>query len=118
MAENWEHHDHTKPSCQCAMCMDRFHSETRPHWSVGVDWPADRWDPMHTAPSKGPTMINVRGRTADGRVLEPMHYAYGGGEEQPPFRGWFIPMGEHGYQQVSPVEWQPLTVKKETTCTP
>lgn len=109
MAERWEHHDEAHPGCGCSACVDRTHSERQPHWSVGMPWPANRWDPMNSAPSRGSKILDIRGRAADGRVLEPMHYAHGGGEEQPRFRGWFIPCGSR-FQQVEPVEWQPLEV--------
>lgn len=64
---------------------------------------------MSNAPVLG-MILHVRGRDASGRILEPMHYACGGGEEQPPFEGWFVPYkhGE-GFYQVQPVEWQPLS---------
>lgn len=90
------------------------HSKQQPHWSFSIDWPADRWDPMSNAPTMG-EVIMVRGRDAEGRILEPMHYAYGGGEEQPAFIGWFVPMRDprSGFTQVSPVEWQPLVVRQE-----
>lgn len=89
------------------------HSEQHPHWSFAIDWPSDRWDPLSNAPTMG-NVIAVRGRDENGKILEPMHYAYGGGEEQPPFRGWFVPMSDprSGFIQVSPVEWQPLVVRQ------
>lgn len=82
-----------------------------PHWSVGIEWRPGRWDPMSNAPTAGYPILEVRGRTSDGRLLEPMHFAFGGGEEQPAFRGWFVPRGDRnsGFYQVDPVEWQPLT---------
>lgn len=82
----------------------------KPHWSETVEWRPDRWDPMDNAPTEG-QILEVRGRDAAGSVLEPMHYAYGGGDEQPAFRGWFVPFKSgRGFFQVSPVEWQPLRV--------
>lgn len=86
---------------------DKYHYEHAPHWSVGIEWRHGRWDPMNSAPSEGRPILHIRGRDHTGRILEPMHYAYGGGEEQPYFRGWFIPMGE-GFIECQPVEWQPL----------
>lgn len=86
----------------------------RPHWSESVDWPADRWDPLINAPQLGYPIMHVRGRTADGKIVEPMHKANGDGDGlMPPFDGWFVPVrNSRGkllmYQQVSPVEWQPL----------
>jgi hypothetical protein len=90
---------------------DQTHSERHPHWSLAVtDWPADRWDALESAPQRGYPILSVRGRTADGKVIPDMHRAFGGGEEQPPFDGWFAPYPPptSGFHQVSPVEWQPL----------
>ena len=81
-----------------------------PHWSHSVQWSSDRWDPMVSAPHKG-RVTEVKGRTKDGFVIACMHYAHGGGEEQPAFRGWFAPFNPleaRGFYQVFPVEWQPL----------
>lgn len=91
------------------------HSERAPHWSDGIEWRAGRWDPMSNAPSTGSKIMHVRGRSAEGRILEPMHYASGGGEEQPCFDGWFVPYanGTRGFHQVHPVEWQPLRAQPE-----
>lgn len=89
----------------------RYHTAAKPHWSFSVkDWPKDRWDPMSNAPWFGRPIIEVRGRTFDGKILEGMHYACGGGDEQPAFDGWFIRWGGDGFTQVHPVEWQPLEV--------
>lgn len=81
-----------------------------PHWSEAVDWRHDRWDPMVNAPRAGWPILHVRGRTAEGRILEQIHFASDlSGEEQPAFEGWFAPYtGERGFYQVTPVEWQPL----------
>jgi hypothetical protein len=86
-----------------------IHSESHPHWSETIEWRDGRWDAMSSAPTAGKIM-EVRGRSENGNIFEPMHYAYGGGDEQPAFRGWFIPAGG-GYMQVLPVEWQPLRAK-------
>lgn len=85
---------------------DTMHSDMRPHWSESVDWRPGRWDPMANAPTRG-KIIHVRGRDAAGNILEPVHYACGGGEEQPAFDGWFKPCGS-GFMECRPVEWQPL----------
>lgn len=81
-----------------------------PHWSESVDWRAGRWDPMVNAPCRGSPILHVRGREADGRVVEPMHYACGDGDGMmPPFDGWFVPCRSgDAFVQVRPVEWQPL----------
>ena len=83
---------------------------TAPHWSETVVWRDGRFDPMSNAPTTGWPILHVRGRTADGKLLEPMHYACGDGDGlMPPFDGWFLPNeNASGYYQVSPVEWQPL----------
>lgn len=95
------------------------HSEQHPHWSTTVEWRAGRWDPMSNAPTEGYPIAHVRGRDANGQVLEPIHYAYGGGEEQPPFRGWFLPyQSGNGFYQVNPVEWQPLSAQPTETPEP
>ena len=76
------------------------------HWSDAIYWRPGRWDDLSTAP-KDCTM--VRGINKDGGILEPMHYACGGGEEQPAFDGWFLPNSSgRGFYEVSPVAWQPL----------
>lgn len=88
--------------------MQLHNPPAHPHWSEGVDWPAGRWDPMVNAPRAGYPILHVRGRTADGHVVEPMHYACGDGDGiMPPFDGWFIPIGKE-FVEVDPVEWQPL----------
>ncbi len=85
------------------------HSERHAHWSESVEWRAGRWDAMSSAPTRGNIIMNIRGRSENGEILEPMHYACGGGEEQPPFEGWFLPYKSgSGFYQVRPVEWQPL----------
>lgn len=88
---------------------NNYGGDPRVHWSERIEWRPGRWDPMSNAPMTGP-IVHVRGRDKNGVLLEPMHYAYGGGEEQPPFRGWFIPYSNPklGFHQVNPVEWQPL----------
>jgi hypothetical protein len=82
------------------------------HWSECIEWPAGRWDSIETAPTlfvHGHRPPDLRGRTKDGTVVEPMHFASDtSGDEQPPFHGWFVPVG-NGFGQVHPVEWQPLT---------
>jgi len=98
-----------------ALAMTLHNPPKHPHWSERVtDWPADRWDPMASAPRAGYPILEVRGRTADGRIVEPMHYAFGDGDGMmPPFDGWFIPYSSgSGYYEVRPVEWQPLWVGK------
>lgn len=104
---------------------ERLHSERHPHWSLAVQWRPGRWDPMSNAPSEGYPILHVRGRTADGRIVEPMHRACGDGDGlMPPFNGWFVPSGasgifgtadyrHNGFYEVRPVEWQPLTASPE-----
>jgi hypothetical protein len=95
-----------------------LHTDARPHWSTTVDWRRDRWDPMTNAPRDGYPILMVRGRTAEGKVLEPMHYACGDGDGlMAPFDGWFVPYGNgcDGFYQVRPVEWQPIRAALQTT---
>lgn len=85
-----------------------------PHWSESVEWRHDRWDPMCNAPVEGYPIMHIRGRTAAGQIVEPMHYACGDGDGMmPAFDGWFIPCGKGGFHQVQPVEWQPLRASYE-----
>ncbi len=91
----------------------------RPHWSETIDWRPGRWDPLSNAPIEGYPILHVRGRDEKGNLLEPMHYAYGDGDGlMPPFRGWFVPSGERGFQQVHPVEWQPLRASPDEPAKP
>lgn len=67
---------------------------------------ADRaWRTMDTAPLTA-TWVEVK--LADGRELI-AHWACGGGEEQPPFRGWFIKYrGCNGFYGIAdPISWRP-----------
>lgn len=102
----------TKP-CPVHQVPDTHHSERVPHWSECIEWRPGRWDPMANAPSRGSSILKVRGRDAKGAILEPMHFAEGGGEEQPSFKGWFVPYGDgmSGSYEVHPVEWQPLRAR-------
>ncbi len=91
-----------------------------PHWSEAVDWRPGRWDPMVNAPRAGYPILHVRGRAADGRVFEPMHYACGDGDGlMPPFVGWFVPYPREarasGFYGVDPVEWQPIRAEQAET---
>lgn len=106
----------TRTPTHQAMTLDMtlHNPPAHPHWSEGIDWPADRWDPMVNAPRAGYPILEVRGRTKDGSIVEPMHYACGDGDGlMPAFDGWFVPVkdsnGRVSYnQEVRPVEWQPL----------
>ena len=90
------------------------------HWSEDVEWRHDRWDPMCNGPIDGYPIVHVRGRTKIGNIIEPIHYAYGDGDGlMPAFIGWFMPSGRYpdgrpsGFQQVFPVEWQPIRATHE-----
>lgn len=61
------------------------------------------WQDMSTAPL---TAREVQVKLDDGRVLV-AHYAEGGGEDQPPFKGWFRRVLDT-YREVTPVAWRPL----------
>lgn len=92
-----------------------LHSEANPHWSETVHWRAGRFDPMSNVPTEGFPILHIRGRDANGRLLEPMHYAYGDGDGlMPPFIGWFVPDSrDTRFCEVHPVEWQPLWASPE-----
>ncbi|GKS92758.1 hypothetical protein [Acidovorax sp. SUPP2539] len=93
-----------------------LHSEQHPHWSETVEWRSGRWDAMSSAPTRGYPILNVRGRDEAGRLLEPMHYAFGDGDGMmPAFGGWFVPYANRndGFYEVRPVEWQPLRAEPE-----
>lgn len=98
-----------------AVILDRLHNPpAHPHWSTLIEWRPGRWDSITTAPTRGYPILHVRGRDADVRLLEPMHYACGDGDGlMPAFDGWFAPYNpttrEGGFYGVRPVEWQPLS---------
>jgi hypothetical protein len=94
------------------LAMQLHNPPAHPHWSEAVDWRPGRWDPLCNAPIGG-RVLEVRGRDAAGRLLEPMHWACGDGDGlMPPFIGWFVP-GGGGFVGVDPVEWQPLRAAPE-----
>jgi hypothetical protein len=45
----------------------------------------------------------------EGGSNEFVHWAEGGGEDQPPFRGWFRRITGCTCLEVTPVAWRPLT---------
>lgn len=98
--------------CPEHMIAERLHNPpAHPHWSTLIDWRPGRWDSLSNAPTMGSPILFIRGRDAEGRLLEPMHYACGDGDGlMPPFDGWFVPMGGNakGFIECHPVEWQPL----------
>lgn len=71
------------------------------------------WQPIKTAPLNATEVILrvpvARGWPDHYQVIA--HWASGGGEEQPPFRGWFRHNG-FGFSEVSgePTHWRPLSV--------
>jgi hypothetical protein len=67
---------------------------------------AEGWFHMQGAPLD---CTWVMGKLADGRVVR-MHWADGGGEDQPRFRGWFVQAGSEShpyFSQVEPTRWKP-----------
>lgn len=70
----------------------------------------DIWQPMDTAPK---TLHGFRALMADGTIHDDVHWAEDmSGSDQPPFRGWFIPVVRDGkvvrYQEIEkPVQWMP-----------
>lgn len=100
-----------------ALEMTLHNPPAHPHWSVATEWRPGRWDPMTNAPT-GPRCLDIRGRSAEGILLEPMHFAEDlSGEDQPGFSGWFLPYpmtdgrSHSGYYQVRPIEWQPMSAQ-------
>jgi hypothetical protein len=77
-------------------------------WAEPLDetWEAEGWLPMWAAVR---STKEIRVRTVDGAIHEPVHFAQDlSGEEQPPFSGWFKPSGS-GYAEVENVKaWMPL----------
>lgn len=75
-----------------------------------MDAPCDHWLPM-VGMIDPPLPKDARwiiGLLPGGRV-ERVHWADGGGEEQPPYRGWFRQAGEpgDGFVQVpDPIAWR------------
>ena len=68
--------------------------------------------PMSEAPIAGPVLdiLVVMTDRAGCRRWLVVHYAHGGGEDQPRFRGWFYRAGD-GFEQISVdklVGWLPL----------
>jgi hypothetical protein len=92
------------------LAMQLHNPPSLPHWSESIEWRPGRWDPMVSAPRAGYPILEVRGREADGRIVEPVLYACGDGDGlMAPFDGWFRPAaGGSGFVECSPVEWQPL----------
>lgn len=73
------------------------------------------WQGMDTAPMEG-RVVWVWGQLPDGTEVR-MHYAHDeSGEEQPPFRGWFVSVGPHSYNQVQPVRWRPFSEAESVAC--
>ena len=69
-------------------------------------WADEGWLPMWTAPTRSK---NVRVRTSDGTVHQPVYFAQDlSGEEQPPFSGWFEPQGKSYAGVVDVKAWMPL----------
>lgn len=104
------------PGCKAPDTLrDRLHNPpAHPHWSTAIEWRHDRWDPMTNAPVAGYPIMTVRGREADGRIVEPIHYAFGDGDGlMPSFDGWFSPEISGSFVQCHPVEWQPLSATYE-----
>ena len=65
-----------------------------------------RWRPMSKYPARGiPPRVRVKMR--DGTIRPDAHHAEGGGEDQPPFKGWFVPCGDGFVGIDDPVAWMP-----------
>ncbi|MGQ0621337.1 MAG: hypothetical protein ACT4QA_15670 [Panacagrimonas sp.] len=80
--------------------------------NVGLSAGLDDWRSMDTAPRN---TTDVRVRMADGTEHARAHWACDmSGEEQPPYRGWFVPVLRHD-GRVSffsgidePAQWRPI----------
>jgi hypothetical protein len=86
----------------------RFIGATLPAQPAPPDPPCDHWLPVHGCP---PPMNAtwIVGQMPDGGALR-VHWADGGGEEQPRYRGWFRQAGANNNFQVDdPVAWRPET---------
>ena len=67
------------------------------------------WMPIETAP-KNAKEILVRTQDKHGNVgVVVAHYADGGGEDQPPYKGWFM-RNNYGFHEIAMklLDWQPL----------
>lgn len=94
----------------CLWCGRR--REVGPHFKSDIPL---GFEPMHTAPQNATTILVVM---EDGTQQE-AHWAQDlSGEEQPPFRGWFVASRDrsgkvYGYSQISePVGWKPIELKE------
>lgn len=65
------------------------------------------WQPISTAPTNA-TEIRVKMR--DGTIHEKAHWAEDlSGSDQPPFKGWFVPHSENGFDGIQEPEfWMPV----------
>ncbi len=70
-----------------------------------------KWEPLETAPKH----IEILGKYKNKKPVK-IHYAKGGGEEQPFYEGWFYDAG-HSYANItgspSAWKWKPLPVGEE-----
>lgn len=69
------------------------------------------WRDMKTAPMDA-TWVEVMMK--NGGVVR-AHWAEGGGEEQPPFRGWFVDAGSFFREIDRPVAWKPISSNEKET---
>ncbi len=66
------------------------------------------WQPMFTAPMNAK---EVRVRMKDLTEHPRAHFADLSGSDQPPFKGWFIPVGDSFHQIDTPLHWKPIEEK-------
>ena len=68
------------------------------------------WMPMDSAPKNSTEiLLRIKDKSEQtGYVVG--HWADGGGEEQPPYRGWFMRSAYRGYVEIPAeiLDWQPL----------
>jgi hypothetical protein len=84
----------------------RHGTEALRSYPIPLEWLDEGWLPMWAGP-KDCTSVTVR--TAE-QIYPDAHFAQDlSGEEQPPFSGWFYPVG-NGFRKIEkPRAWRPLT---------
>lgn len=116
----------------CAQCITMFHCRDTGECSIEAAkvlarLPNGTWEPIKTYPLPswkggkphvcwhGWGTPRVRAMLDDGMIVDDLHFAEDmSGEEQPPFSGWFIPVGQHsfhGLDHKKPIAWQPCTAR-------
>ena len=83
-------------------------------WAAARDYfrshPSGELQSLDTAPKNATYILALATDRYRNRFWLVVHWAQGGGEEQPPFRGWFYHCGD-GYSEIQPqyiLGWMPL----------